>query len=410
MSKSNYIPLFCKSFLTKKQEIMIHKIILTTILSSAILSCNAQQRTNQDTKAGKYTYTKPAIPIIDSSDLGAMFYAKNPALDQRVNDIYNAMSNKERAAQMIMIASGETMGYKYDTYVVPNVKNGYAANVLFLKGTSTAFQRQAKAIDEMIGGTLKPLYACDCEPSLLHYKITDKPKMNATSKLLTAEDIKNSVDSINKVMDEIGIQINFAPVTDIAKNKSIINNRSFGSNADSIALLNDYFIQYTQKDKKAATIKHFPGHGAVVGDTHKQSVYINGAMTELNTFQQVIDKSNPIFVMVGHISIKNNPDGYNTENARPASTSRNLVTNLLKKDMKFKGLVTTDAMNMAASASMPNADFEAVKAGVDLILMPLNPKDLHAKIQKEFDHQTALSKELEQSVKKIIRLKLLTAQ
>lgn len=380
------------------------KILLTATLLSIVASCNAQET---KTTTAKYIYNKVETPVIDSNDLGALFYAKDSKLDQKVDAIYNAMSTKERAAQMIMIASGETMGYKYDTYVKPNVKNGYAANVLFLKGSSALFKKQAQELNELQTHGLKPLYACDCEPSLMHYKITDQPKMQATSKLLSAEDIQKSVDSINGIMSKIGIHINFAPVTDIAVNKSIINNRSFGSNSDSIALLNDYFIQYTQKDKKAATIKHFPGHGAVVGDTHKQSVFINGKMTELETFKNVIAKSHPIFVMVGHISVKNNSEGYNTENQRPASTSRKIVTDLLKKDIGFKGLVTTDAMNMAASANMPNADFEAVKAGVDLILMPLDPKGLHAKIQKELDQQTPLSKELELSIKKIIRLKLL---
>lgn len=378
-------------------------ILFISALSSLALACNGQA--HKTPKAG--TAAPVVIDKRAPKNVGTAYYAANPALDRKVEELYAQMDNQQRAAQMIMVASSETLGYPYATTVKTSVKAQNAANVLFLKGSKQEFKKQRnELIDYKIAG-LDPLFACDCEPTLLHNKFTGNPKMNPTASLKTEEAVRASVDTINHLMDEIGISINFAPIVDIAKNTSIINKRSFGNDPALIVKQAGFFIDQTQKDEKAATIKHFPGHGAVSGDTHKQSVYINGKMTELATFEKVMTQSNPVLVMVGHISVKNNPDGFNTEGERPATTSHKIVTELLRNKMGFKGIITTDAMNMQASKNFPDADWEAAKAGVDLVLMPANPDTLNKKIAAELGKGTALGKQFELSVKRIIKLKLL---
>lgn len=380
---------------------MMKSALLITALSSMALACNGQSAKTKP--ADKPMIVKKATPV----DIGSRYYAANEAIDRKVNELYDAMSNQQRAAQMIMVASSETLGYPYATTVKTSVQAQNAANVLFLKGTRDQFIKQR---DELTGYKIEglvPLFACDCEPTLLHNKFPGQPKMEATANLKTEAAVRASVDTINHLMDEIGISINFAPIVDIGKNAAIINKRSFGNDPELIAKQAGIFINETQKDGKAATIKHFPGHGAVTGDTHKQSVYINGKMTELATFEKVMNQSKPVFVMVGHISVRNNPEGFNTENDRPATTSRKIVTDLLRNKMDFKGIITTDAMNMQASKNFPDADWEAAKAGVDLVLMPANPARLNKMIAAEMEQGSALGKQFEASVKRIIRLKLL---
>ncbi len=109
-------------------------------------------------------------------------------------------------------------------------------------------------------------------------------------------------------------------------------------------------------------------------------------------------------IMVGHIAVENNP-AYNT-NGMPATLSRKIVTGLLKDEMGFKGIITTDAMNMGAVASIPDAGLQAVKAGNDMILMPLNEKELAYAILAEMDKDPAFKEQVYESVKKIIRMKL----
>ncbi len=384
------------------------KLILPLVLVMTLsLACNAQDRNHVE--ASKKDALSSNASVKASKTVAERFYGKNDALDKKVDSLYNTLSNQQRAAQMIMVASSEVLGFPYATKVKPAVSKEIAGNVLFLKGNKSAFINQNKELNAFKIAGLKPLYACDCEPTLLHNKFAGQAKMNATANLKTTDAVKKSVDTINKVMDDMGILINFAPIVDIAANKAIISNRAFGNNSKTIIPLATEFVKQTQDDNKAATIKHFPGHGAVVGDTHKQSVSINGPLTELNTFTQVLEQSHPLFVMVGHIAVKNNAEGYNTENGRPATTSHKIITELLREKLNFKGIIVTDAMNMQASKNFPNADWEAAKAGADLILMPLNATKLNqqiaATLAKKEDH---LAKQFEASVKRILRLKVLS--
>lgn len=383
----------------------MQKFFYLSLLS--LFSCTSNGQTHTQQVISQKVVRIPEL----SNDLAQRFYFPSKEDIVKLNEIYDKLTPEEKAAQIIMIASSESLGFEYHSYVRPNFDKGYASNILFLKGKTTDFTKQEHYLsNSKKESILLPLYACDCEPSLFHYKFTDQPKMLATSKLNDSTKVAASLDSIHKVMNQLNIDINFAPVIDLGKNKAIINNRAFSSNVDTMLNLANLFINYTQNNNNATTIKHFPGHGAVVGDTHKGKVWIDGEMTELDNFKNIIKTASPIFVMVGHISIKNNQDGYNTPNGHPSTISRNIVTDLLKKDIGFKGIITTDAMNMGAIKNISNADFEAVKAGIDLILMPNNPSKLHAQIVDALNKKDALSKQIETSIKKIILLKIITGR
>ncbi len=211
--------------------------------------------------------------------------------------------------------------------------------------------------------------------------------------------VAENTTKINEIVKRVGVQLNFAPVVDIATNKSVINKRSFGSDPATIETLSGQFVKTSQDAGIAATLKHFPGHGAVKGDSHKQSVFIDGPLTELNTFKALIQSdAPPVAVMVGHIIVRNNPK-YNT-NGLPATLSPVIVTDLLRKELGFEGIITTDALNMEAAAKVPDADWKSVLAGVDLVLMPANAKALNKRIADALGKNDALSHQLEASVKK----------
>ena len=380
---------------------------LLLLIAFSILSCNSNGQHNTAANS------KPKAQKTEKSyanKLANAYYNPSKADLDLLSEIFNKLSPEQKAAQLIMIASSEKLGFPYETSVKPLADKGIAANYIFLKGTSTAFRSQEQYLNTKTHGGLLPVNACDCEATLMHNKFTDQPRMSPTSRLSDSTRLIASLDSIMLVMKSLNIAINFAPVADLGTNKAVISNRAFSTNKDSLIRYNNMFINYSQDNGIAATVKHFPGHGAVVGDTHKEKVWIDGAMQELETFRSIIAASDPLLVMVGHISVKNNPEGYNTPNGIPASISRNIVTDLLKKQLGFKGIVTTDAMNMGAIKNIPNADFEAVKAGVDLVLMPNDPQKLHHQIVAALQANDALSRQIEVSVKKIILLKIVTGR
>ncbi|OJV52919.1 MAG: hypothetical protein BGO31_03965 [Bacteroidetes bacterium 43-16] len=385
------------------------RIYLLGLGMMSFAACQAQTGSqNAATQKPKYEYGAKEVTASNAGTVAQKFFATSAATDKKVEELYRQMSSAQKAAQMIMVASSEALGFPYTGTVKTAVSKEQAANVLFLKGNKTDFIRQNKELKQFQIAGLGPLFACDCEPTLFHNKFTGEPKMQATANLKTQEAVNSAVDTINRVMDEMGILVNFAPIVDIAANKAVINKRAFSDQPLVIEELAGTFIKRTQADNKAATVKHFPGHGAVVGDTHKQSVAINGKMTELKTFEQIIKKDQPVFVMIGHISVKNNPEGFDTENGRPSTTSKKIITDLLRNKLKFQGIITTDAMNMQASKNFPDADWEAAKAGADLVLMPLDAARLNKQIAAEIEKETVLGKQFEASVKRILKLKIVS--
>jgi beta-N-acetylhexosaminidase len=342
--------------------------------------------------------------------LAEKFLHPNARLNAMVDSVYQSLSPKERAAQMIMTASStsEKLGYPFET-AKKMLANDIAANVVFLKGTSTGFRQEVKELNQLKASKkeLKPLFACDCEPTLMPGKWTDVTGIKPAAEQKDASSVAENTEKINVAIKRTGVQLNFAPVVDIALNKSVINKRSFGSDSKTIIELSKQFVETSQDAGIGATLKHFPGHGAVKGDSHKQSVFIDGPLTELATFKAVIQSEQaPVAIMVGHIAVKNNPK-YNT-NGLPATLSRVIVTDLLRNDLKFKGIITTDALNMEAAAKVPDADWKSVQAGVDLVLMPKDAAGLNKKIVAALSANDAMSKQIETSVKRIIRYKLLT--
>jgi beta-N-acetylhexosaminidase len=109
-------------------------------------------------------------------------------------------------------------------------------------------------------------------------------------------------------------------------------------------------------------------------------------------------------IMVGHLAVQNNAK-YNTDGL-PSTCSEKIVTNLLKDSLGFKGLIVTDAMNMGGVTNVPNAVYMAVNAGCDIILMPLDAKKAHEELLSAYRTNTAFKKKLDESAKKVIRMKL----
>lgn len=335
----------------------------------------------------------------------ADFFSSSSRLDGMVEARFAAMSVNERAAQLIMHATSEqsSAGLPFqkakDLYA-----KGLIGGLLFLKGDVTVFQKQIRSLDSLSHKQhlLPPAYACDCEPTLYHKKFLGVDSVPSAPNLKDSGQVTRAAAAIAFRIKAMGITVNFAPVADAAVNKEVINKRSFGTVPADIVAKSTAFVKATQDLNVASAVKHFPGHGAVKGDTHKGRVTIQGELTELATFQKVIAASQPVMVMVGHMAVSNNKD-YST-GGLPCTLSEAVITRLLKQRLNYKGIVITDAMRMQAVKAVPDADWKAARAGADVVLMPANPALLHQKIAAALQG-SEMKERLEASVKKMIRLK-----
>ncbi|UZO81654.1 hypothetical protein NBT05_04085 [Aquimarina sp. ERC-38] len=332
------------------------------------------------------------------------FYKYDAELDYVVDSIYNSLTDQQRIAQMIITSAGE-LGKPMST-VEKLAEKDAIGGVVFLKGDKKTHTESIGTLNSISkkNNTLPLLFSMDAEPSLFASRIKGAKDVGKTINIKTKEQSDEVVAIINNELKEIGVQHNYAPVLDVSASNEAIKSRSYGSDKDKVIELANQFIQCTQEGGIIATAKHFPGHGLVKGDTHKQSVYIDGALQEVANYKKIIEDG-VISIMVAHITIQNN-EMYGTNNL-PASCSPKIINGLLKKEMGFKGVVISDALNiMKAVTILDNAPLLASKAGCDLILMPQNEEQVIKDILAEIKTDKNYKKQIEQSVKKVLRMKV----
>lgn len=333
----------------------------------------------------------------------ADFYTDNPDIDKIVNEIFISMSEDEKIGQMIVPAVGKYG--KPESEIMELIKKKRIGGVLLLKGSKDEFKKYVEKFNVELknSNSLPLIFSADAEPSLINNKISGLKKINATNTIKNIKESSNTANEICTILKEIGINQNYAPVCDFSINKEIIGNRSFGNNEGELIKLSGEFIKQTQENNIIATAKHFPGHGNVKGDSHKEIVSVNGVLKELNVFKEIIDVG-VISIMVGHIAIENNGK-YNTEGL-PSTLSRKIVTGLLKNELGFRGLVITDAMNMEAVSKFQSPSLKAIEAGCDMVLMPSDEIKLINSVNEKINKDSEFRKQVYESVKKVIRLKI----
>lgn len=341
--------------------------------------------------------TSQTAPLVD-------FYKYHPEIEHRVDEIFNSLNDTARVAQMIVTSAGE-LG-KSESVVLELAKQNKIGGIVFLKGSQENHKRMIDTLNaiSISQNQLPLLYSIDAEPSLFNGRLKGSAPMMNTIDIKTTQQSDSIARIINQSLIEIGFHQNFAPVVDVSPNNEAIKNRSFGNDKSQVVALSKQFIKTTQEQGIIATAKHFPGHGLVSGDTHKKSVYIDGELQELDVYPPLIE-AGVLSIMMAHITIENNLK-YSTDGL-PASCSRKIVTGLLKEELGFKGLVITDALNiMKAVTIIDNAPLIASKAGNDMLLMPIDETETINSILAEMSKDLDYKRQVYQSVKKIIRLKV----
>jgi beta-N-acetylhexosaminidase len=291
-----------------------------------------------------------------------------------------------------------------DATIQSHIKQRIIGGILMLNGSKTEFTKwidHYEALNDSIGN-LPFLYSADAEPSLFNRKIAETPAVKKAIEITSEAEVTTCADMIAKELNDIGINYNFAPVVDVSTNKTV-GYRGFGNNQKNLIPWSNTFIQKMQSHQIIATAKHFPGHGLVSGDTHKSLQTINGELKEIGNYPELI-KNGVLSIMVAHIAVQNNPE-YNT-NGMPATTSETIVTELLREEYGFKGLIVTDAMNMGGVASIPQCEAKAVNAGCDIVLMPIDAKKAHKDILDKYRKDPEFKKKVDASAKRVIRMKI----
>jgi beta-N-acetylhexosaminidase len=330
------------------------------------------------------------------------FLNDSSSINEEVETIFKQLDDTAIVAQLIMPAVGR-LGQTHNT-IQKHINDRIIGGVLMLNGTKEEFTSWIKKYNQMNDsiGNLPFLYSADAEPSLVNKKIIGSQTVKKANELVNIEEVRQVAQTISDELMAIGINYNFSPVVDMSPNKTV-GYRSFGAVPANIIPWSNAFIEESQKKNIIATAKHFPGHGLVSGDTHKSLQMIDGELKEIGNYPELI-KNGVLSIMIAHIGVQNN-EKYNT-NGMPASTSKVIVTDLLRNEYAFKGLIVTDAMNMGGVSSIPNCEVKAIDAGCDIVLMPVNAEKAHAQILAKYKTDPQFKQKVDDAAKRIIKMKI----
>ena len=329
--------------------------------------------------------------------------------EEKIDKIMNKMTIEEKIGQMLIIYdTHETVDKELKDFIEDVKPSGFIIN----QSNITTFAKTKKYIADLKANSEIPLIiSIDQEggsvqrlQNLEDKKATYVPSMFYVGKTKDYDLAYEVGQVLAEDMRTLGINVAYAPVCDIFSNPNnkVIGNRSFGTSPNLVANMCTSLGKGLEDNGIIATYKHFPGHGDTATDSHTSLPVINKTYEELLNnelipFKKAIE-NNAKIIMVGHIAF---PDL--TNDNIPASLSKKIITNLLKNDLGYDGLVITDALNMGAlinNYSDEDIYVKAVEAGVDILLMPTDAKKAIEVIKDNISVER-----IDESVKKILIFK-----
>lgn len=216
--------------------------------------------------------------------------------------------------------------------------------------------------------------------------------------------------AIGAYLKEYGFTMDFAPDADVLTNKEnqVIGSRSFGSDPNLVWEMSSQVARGLRAQGILPVYKHFPGHGATLGDTHEGFAYTDKSLDELMESELVpfikAAEHNEECIMAAHIAAPKI-----TGDETPASLSYELLTGVLREKLGYDGVIVTDALNMGAIQNLytsSQAAVMAVEAGADLLLMPADFDAAHQAILEAVEDGRISLERLDQSVRRIGWMKL----
>ena len=332
------------------------------------------------------------------------------AADAWVDSVFKSLSKEERIAQLIMIRAHSNLGPDHVAQVTSLIQKYNVGGLIFFQGGPI---RQANLTNYYQSIAKTPLLiAIDGEWGLGMRldSVAKFPYQLTLGALPNDQIVYNMGKAIGEQMKRIGVHINFAPDVDINNNPNnpVIGYRSFGEDKYKVA---QYAIAYMKGMRDAGIMgsaKHFPGHGDTEVDSHLDLPVISKSIAELDSlelypFREMI-KADVGSIMIAHLYI---PAIDSTPN-QATSLSKNNVTGLLRKQLGYKGLSFTDALEMKGVTKFfpaGEAAVQALVAGNDFVLLPEDVPAAIDAIESAIHHKRLKWNDIDNRVKRALHAK-----
>ena len=352
---------------------------------------------------------KENLDSIKYSNLPTLFDLA-PEGNKWVDSVYNTLALEEKFGQLFMVAAYSNKDFAHYNAIDKLIQENKTGGLIFFQGGPV---RQAKLTNRFQSKSKIPLFiGIDAEWGLgMRLDSTYRYPWNMT---LGAIQDMNLLEKVGVQMGEqskrLGLQFNFAPVLDINTNPKnpIIGFRSFGEDKFKVTERAIALMKGFQSQGVFSTGKHFPGHGDTETDSHKSLPTIHFSKERLSEVElypyRKMFHDGLSSVMVAHLKVPSLEPRSNY----PSSISYNVVTDILQKELGFKGLIFTDALNMKSVSNfkLPSEiNFEAFMAGNDVLLFPADIPSTIEKFKLAYSANLFSEERLAFSVKKILKFK-----
>ena len=349
-------------------------------------------------------------------------HTEEESIRLKVEEKLSSMSLHEKVCQMFVITPESLTGYNKVTEAGEQTRINiekypigglvyFAYNLINPTQTMEMLNNVQRYSINTIG---IPLFTCIDEEGgrvlrIGNNKAFGETKIGSMDKVSSKEEAYNIGSTIGLYLRKYGFNVDFAPVADVITNKknNVIGDRSFGTDANIVATYASAVSDGLHSAGVLSTFKHFPGHGATEGDTHEGFAFTNKTYEEMKACEflpfMMAKEKGVDMIMVAHISVPNIV-GDNT----PCSLSYKMITEILKGDLEYDGLVITDALNMGAIKNeygSEEAVVMAVKAGNDILLMPEDFKSSVEAVKKAVENGEISEERINESVRKILMKK-----
>lgn len=341
----------------------------------------------------------------------------------KAEEFLSSMTLEQKIYQMFVITPEQLMGYESVTEMDDTTKERFeqypVGGVICFAENLCSAEQTRKLLADMQSTSYEveglPLFLCVDEEGGRVARIGRNPsfaveKVGPMAKVSSQEEACACGNVIGQYLHELGFNVDFAPDADVLTNpeNTVIGDRSFGTDAEKVTEYATAYSDGLHANDVLSCFKHFPGHGATKDDTHKGYAYSDKTYEELAKAELVpfaaAEEAGADMVMVAHIALPN-VTGEDT----PCSLSYQMITEILRGDLEYEGLVITDALNMGAIAETYDsgeAALMAVEAGVDLLLMPEDVEEAYAAIYAAVQGGEVTEERIDESVRRILEVKL----
>ncbi|MEM9829362.1 MAG: glycoside hydrolase family 3 N-terminal domain-containing protein [Bacteroidota bacterium] len=327
-----------------------------------------------------------------------------------VDSVMQTLSPDERIAQLIAVAAYSNRDEAHKQDLLQMIKRHKVGGLVFFQGGPG---RQARMLNDFQEASEVPLLvSMDAEWGIgMRLDSTISYPFQMTLGAIQDDNMLYQMGlEVARQMKRAGMHMNFAPVVDVNNNPAnpVINFRSFGEDKENVARKGIAYMRGMQDESILTTAKHFPGHGDTDTDSHYALPQINHPRTRLDSlemypFRKLIE-AGVGGVMVAHLNIP----ALDPTEGLPSTLSKPIITDLLKEELGFNGLIVTDAMNMkgVTAGNEPGVvDKDAILAGNDLLEFTEDVPRAIAEIHQAIEQGIITQEQIDERCRKILAVK-----